>query len=40
MAMACFFFAMSYMKTNSIEEATEEVKQKFWPTYQVDKIID
>ncbi|KAI4460893.1 peroxisomal membrane protein 2 pxmp2 mpv17 [Holotrichia oblita] len=39
MAMSCFFFAMNYLKTNSIEEATEEVKHKFWPTYQVNESL-
>ncbi|GJQ75666.1 hypothetical protein Trydic_g17741 [Trypoxylus dichotomus] len=35
MAMCCFFFTMNYLKTNSVQEATDEVKQKFWPTYKV-----
>ncbi|KRT79927.1 hypothetical protein AMK59_6895, partial [Oryctes borbonicus] len=35
MAMCCFFFTMNYLKTNSVEDATEEVKQKFLPTYKV-----
>lgn len=35
MAMCCFFFTMNFLKTYSIDEATEEVKHKFWPTYTV-----
>lgn len=34
-AMCCFFFGMNFLEQKSILECTEEVKQKFWPTYKV-----
>ncbi|XP_022918208.1 mpv17-like protein [Onthophagus taurus] len=34
-AMCCFFFAMNYMNTYNVDEAIEEVKMKFFPTYKV-----
>lgn len=33
-AMSCFFFAMEYMETKSLEKAKHEVQVKFWPTYK------
>ncbi|KAK2586725.1 hypothetical protein KPH14_011760 [Odynerus spinipes] len=34
-AMCCFFFGMNLLEQKPIVECTEEVKQKFWPTYKV-----
>lgn len=34
-AMTAFYFGMSILENKTIDEATNEVKTKFWPTYQV-----
>ncbi|XP_037048572.1 mpv17-like protein [Bradysia coprophila] len=34
-AMTAFYFGMSILENKTIDEATNEVKTKFWPTYKV-----
>lgn len=33
--MTCFYFGMSILENKTVDEATNEVKTKFWPTYKV-----
>lgn len=35
LAMTCFYFGMSILENKTVDEAVNEVKTKFWPTYQV-----
>lgn len=34
-AMCCFFFGINLLEFKSISECTEQVREKFWPTYKV-----
>lgn len=38
-AMTSFYFLMSLLERKSVEESIEEVKNKFWPTYKVDLVL-
>lgn len=34
-ALACFYFGMSLLEGKSVEQATDELKLKFLPSYKV-----
>lgn len=34
-ALASFYFGMSLLEGKSLENAADQVKKKFWPSYQV-----
>lgn len=36
---AIFFFMVSLMEKKTIEESKQEVREKFWPTYQVSDVL-
>lgn len=37
-ALICFFFGMSLMENKTVEQAVDEVKLKFMPTWKVSNI--
>lgn len=38
LAVTSFYFGMSILENKTVDEAVNEVKTKFWPTYQVNVI--
>lgn len=37
-ALACFYFGMSLLEGKSVEQAMEELKMKFLPSYKVSSL--
>lgn len=37
-AMTSFYFGMSILENKTVDEAANEVRTKFWPTYKVKNV--